>query len=115
VSVKIHYFGPIRNGKFPNIVDSAIIYKCAEYAIEYLSNYNIDYKSTDYRQLVDSSHTAEGYYDIHDNNQYGKLQFLNLKDLRGKKILDMGSGAGAFLDFVKGYASESYAIEPATY
>jgi 2-polyprenyl-3-methyl-5-hydroxy-6-metoxy-1,4-benzoquinol methylase len=114
-NIKTHYTGAIRNGKFPNIVDSAIIYKCVECTIEYLSNYHIDYKSTEYRQLVDSSHTAEGYYDIHDNDQYAKLQFFDLKDLRGKKILDLGSGAGAFLDLVKGYVSESYAIEPATY
>lgn len=115
VNVKIHYFGPIRNGKFPNIVDSATIYKCNVCSIEYLADYEMNYNSTDYRELVDSSHTAEDYYTIHDNDQYGKLQFFDLKDLRGKKILDLGSGAGAFLDLVKGYVSESYAVEPATY
>jgi len=114
-NTEIEYKGDIRNGRFPNVINDAEIFKCIECEVKFLSNYNIDYTFKDYRDLVDSDSTKESYYRIHDNDQYSKLSFIELKELRGKKIVDIGCGAGSFLDLIKGFASETFAIEPAKY
>ena len=114
-NIKIQYQGNIRNGKFPNVIKDATIFKCLICEVEFLSDYHIDYTTKEYRDLVDSESTDDSYYKIHDNDQYLKLSFLELKELRGKKILDIGCGGGSFLDLVKGFASETFAVEPATY
>ena len=114
-SLEIKYHGNIRNGKYPNVVEDRRVIKCSECSIEFLSDYKMDYDSPGYRELVDSDHTADAYYAIHDKDQYAKLSFIDLSKLRGKKIIDIGCGCGSFLDLVKGYASETYAIEPAKF
>lgn len=114
-TVEIKYQGNIRSGQYPNVMPDARIYKCDSCLIEFLSDYKMDYDSPVYRELVDSDHTADAYYSIHDKDQYTKLSFIDLSKLRGKRIIDIGSGAGSFLDLVKGYTSETYAIEPARF
>lgn len=115
VNIEIKYQGNIRNGKFPNIIKDATILKCLNCDVEFLPDYNIDYSIKDYRDLVDSDSTVDSYYRIHDNDQFSKLSLIELKNLRGKKIVDIGCGAGSFLDLVKGYTSDTFAIEPAKY
>jgi 2-polyprenyl-3-methyl-5-hydroxy-6-metoxy-1,4-benzoquinol methylase len=114
-NTEIKYKGAIRNGKFPDVIEDAEIFTCLGCGVEYLSKYDIDYTKKDYRNLVDSESTEESYYKIHDNDQYSKLSLFELKELRGKKVVDIGCGAGSFLDLVKGFSSETYAIEPAKY
>jgi 2-polyprenyl-3-methyl-5-hydroxy-6-metoxy-1,4-benzoquinol methylase len=114
-TLQIKYQGDIRNGKYPNVVQDACIYSCNNCSVEFLSDYKMDYDSPAYRELVDSDHTADAYYSIHDKDQYVKLSFIDLSKLRGKRLIDIGCGAGSFLDLVKGYTSETYAVEPAKF
>ena len=75
-NIDIKYQGNIRNGKFPNIIKNATIFKCLQCEVKFLSNYNIDYTIKDYRDLVDSDSSKESFYRIHDNDQYSKLSFI---------------------------------------
>lgn len=71
-----------------------------------------DYASTEYRDLVDGGATAATYYDLHDREQADKLRIVGTDALRGRVVVDVGAGAGSFLDVVHGLASATIAIEP---
>ena len=115
------YFGKIREGKFgQDSLVSVQIKKCSHCHVEFLDpNYtkeNISkdfYESVDYRNCVDNSSNIDDFYKNHDHEQIRVLDFLNLGDLRGKKIADIGCGAGSLLDFMKGVAASTYSVEPA--
>jgi 2-polyprenyl-3-methyl-5-hydroxy-6-metoxy-1,4-benzoquinol methylase len=111
----VFYKGPIRKGKFPNVTEDGIIYQCPSCQTQMFEGPDLNYETEEYRELVDTRSTAVDYYKIHDHEQPSRLEFFNLADLRGATCIDVGSGAGSFLDLIKGYARETVAIEPARY
>lgn len=112
---KIHA-GPIRDGKFGNLIDNAVVARCGTCSVARLAEaYCKDegfYESGDYRDLVNIDHEIETYYREHDHLQIFSLQSAWPLGLRGRKIVDVGCGAGSFLDHVTPLAASTIAIEP---
>ena len=111
----VHYQGKIRKGKFPNVIDNAFIYRCTLCEAQYYDGPGIDYETEEYRSLVDSSGSVAQYYSLHDSEQSDRLSFFDVATLRGGTVVDVGAGAGSFLDLLKGFAGTTVAIEPAAF
>jgi 2-polyprenyl-3-methyl-5-hydroxy-6-metoxy-1,4-benzoquinol methylase len=107
------YRGPVRFGKFPNVRADGTVMRCAGCGVQRLEGEPIDYTHPDYRSLVDADPSPSGYYKAHDDEQLERVELLGLGGLRGKTVVDVGAGAGSFLDAVRGIAARTIAIEPA--
>jgi SAM-dependent methyltransferase len=108
-----HYTGPVRTGKFGRISPQAhTIWSCGGCGVAWLPEAISDYESDDYRKLVDGAAGPEAYYEAHDREQAEKVRLVGTAGLRGSTVADVGCGAGSFLDLVRGFASETIAIEP---
>ena len=107
------YKGPIRIGKFGNWSKTDyVVWKCGQCHVGFLDLPALDYEANDYREMVDGGSSREHHYAIHDGEQAAKVKILGTDKLRGKVIADIGCGAGSFLDLVKGFASNTIAVEP---
>jgi 2-polyprenyl-3-methyl-5-hydroxy-6-metoxy-1,4-benzoquinol methylase len=109
----LFYEGKIRLGKFPNAIDNAKIYRCPVCQVQLFDGQNINYETEEYRELVDSDSSAAAFYKIHDSEQSVRLSFFDISRFRNATFADVGSGAGSFLDLVKGFSKQTIAIEPA--
>ncbi len=109
----ILYRGPIRVGRFGQLsAESHTVWRCGGCWAGYLPAPEADYVSGEYRILVDGSDTAEDFYRLHDGEQAEKLRLLGTGGLRGSVVMDVGCGAGSFLDLVKGLCRLTIGIEP---
>jgi hypothetical protein len=63
---------------------------------------------------VDGSESLEDFHRLHDGEQAGKLHLLGTDRLRDTVLMDVGCGAGSFLDLVEGYCRTTIGIEPMT-
>ncbi len=107
------YYGRIRIGKFGELTDEPrTIFKCNKCEVGFLEISQIDYESGKYREIVDGSDSIEHFYKTHDIEQLEKINIVGTGDLRNRIIMDIGCGAGSFLDLVKGYSSKTIGIEP---
>ena len=107
------YQGQIRMGKFGQWSENEhTIWKCKSCLAGFLPTASIDYETAEYRKMVDGGHSVEHYYACHDKEQATRLAILGTDNLRGKVVVDVGCGAGSFLDLVGIYASNTIAIEP---
>lgn len=108
-----HYRGPVRIGKFGSLsAQPHTVWRCGGCGAAWLEGATVDYESDEYRKLVDGSAGPETFYRTHDGEQAHKLGLVGTDRIRGKVIADFGSGAGSFLDLVKGFAAATLAIEP---
>lgn len=108
------YKGPIRMGKSGDYSkDSHIVWKCKKCKVAFLDRSAINYEMSEYRRMVDGSVSIQSFYALHDNEQADKINILGTGGLREKVVADIGSGAGSFLDLLKGYAATTIAVEPA--
>jgi SAM-dependent methyltransferase len=108
----LSYQGGVRFGKFPQS-QTGSVFACKQCGLKRLDGEPVDYESPEYRALVDSDASPAGYYRAHDQEQVERLEVIGLGRLRDKLVVDVGSGAGSFLDSVKGLALRTVAIEPA--
>ncbi len=107
------YRGPIRVGRFGHLsAEPHTIWRCGGCCAGYLPAPETDYESGAYRTLVDGGDTAEDFYRLHDGEQAEKLRLLGTEGLRGAVLMDVGCGAGSFLDLVKGVCRVTIGIEP---
>lgn len=106
------YQGDVRFGKFPRS-QSGTVLACKHCGLKRLEGKPVDYENPEYRTLVDTDPSPAGYYQTHDQEQVERLDVIGLACLRDKLVVDIGSGAGSFLDSVKGLALRTVAIEPA--
>ncbi len=111
-NIKIVYKGKIRLGKFGNFLNSQCIYECEKCGLKFYPPSSIDYSNEEYRNLVQNDPSAKTYYKNHDREQLQHLDILGIELLREKKIVDVGCGAGSFLDLVRGFTKDQIAIEP---
>ncbi len=113
-NLDILYKGRIRVGKFGQYTgEEKTIYKCPSCFSGQLHDKSVDYESTEYRDSVDGTSCSADYYKLHDAEQAEKISVLGTDAVRGKILADIGCGAGAFLDFMKGVAKNTIAVEPA--
>lgn len=110
--IKIVYKGKIRLGKYGKFLNDQCIYECEKCGVKFYTSSSIDYTNEEYRNLVQNDPSEKTYYKNHDLEQPQHLEVLGIELLREKKIVDVGCGAGSFLDIVKGYTKDQIAIEP---
>ena len=71
-----------------------------------------DYYSTvQYIQEFDGSEDFGNYFNIHDPVQLRHLEWVGTGSLRDRIVADIGCGAGAFLDFIKGASKQTIGID----
>lgn len=107
------YMGPILDGRLKGNVKSAarMCKSCGVIRLDDSMGAE-EYSTETYRQKLREPTDAEGFFETHDKEQIYKLLRINDIRIRGKKILDVGAGPGAFLDYIRGVAAEISAIEP---
>lgn len=107
------YMGPILDGRLKGNIKSAarMCKTCGVIRLDDSMGAD-EYQTETYRQKLREPTDAEGFYELHDSEQIFKLLRINDLKLRGKKVLDVGAGPGAFLDYIRGVAGQVSAIEP---
>jgi SAM-dependent methyltransferase len=110
------YDGRIRAGRFGTLTKETYrVIRCASCGVDRLDPFPADshaYETGAYRQLVDGSSEISDYYLNHDQEIAGRLKLIGTAKLRETVVMDVGCGAGAFLDAVKGLAGRTIGIEP---
>jgi SAM-dependent methyltransferase len=115
-STKLRYEGPLRSGSFGNLTsDTHIVLQCSTCGVGFVENPpDIDYGLQDYRQAYNVSAEISDYFRRHDSLQLEYLFQMRNLPLRGSVVADFGCGGGALLDFLKGAAKATVAVEPFT-
>ncbi len=75
---------------------------------------NVDestYRTGEYRELVGETADAAKFFQVHDGEQFEKIQFVAPHFKRDSTVADVGCGGGSFLDLVKGMAGRTVAVE----
>lgn len=114
---QIAYEGPIRDGHFDNLTKPiATVRQCLGCGAQRLDpNYCKDekvYNTSAYRKLLKENESAKGFFEQHDILQLDRLRFSLPRKLRYKTLVDVGCGAGSFLDHVSGLIKRGIAVEP---
>jgi len=114
---RVAHEGFIRDGAYPNQM-LGVVYECQGCGVQRLDESlcipEQDYLTDAYRMKVDGAASREEYIAKHDAEQryhLGACHELGV-DFRGKSVLDVGCGAGLFLDHVAGIAKSTKGIEP---
>ncbi len=111
-----HYSGPVRDGRFGNSVDDAVVRRCGGCGVLRLDEAfcmdDGDYETPAYRALIGQQIDAGSYYEGHDALQYFSLGAFWPRGFRGRTVADVGAAGGSFLDSVAGMAEGAIAIEP---
>lgn len=115
--IDITYFGKIRNGGVGNYTHEKVkMYKCKKCDVIWHENIiqDIDeyYRSNDYRSSINEDVNDEVFYKAHDFETKHKLEYTGTEIFRNKIVVDIGCGAGAFLDFLYGSAKKVIGVEP---
>ncbi len=112
----IVYEGSIRSGLPGTTTNGYKILECHHCKIQYLDpqpeNPLQKYEDGSYRKDYDGAENLSSYRQKHDKDQSLKISLIGTEKLRDIAIADVGCGAGAFLDLVKGMALRTIAVEP---
>jgi SAM-dependent methyltransferase len=107
------YHGPVRAGGFGALTtEPRTVWRCVGCGAAHLPAASVDYESSEYRRLVDGSDRAEDFHRLHDPEQAEKLSALGTAGLRDSVLVDVGCGAGSFLDLARGFCRATIGIEP---
>ena len=107
------YHGPIRMGRFGTASpEPRTVWRCDGCGAAHLPGPAQDYESSAYRELVDGSADVDDFHRLHDAEQAEKLRVVGTGHLRGSVLMDVGCGAGSFLDTVRGLCRTTIGIEP---
>ena len=116
--ISIIYNAPIRNGRLGQYTEYAIpMFQCKKCKViwhDQIKERKLDeyYESEEYRKIMGEEPSAAEFNAIHDGGVLDKLSYTGTGIFRDKIVADIGCGAGGFLDFINGVASEVLAIEP---
>ena len=109
------YGGNIRDGSNRNFIFGEV-YKCKSCDIVRLDEkYCIsssDYESDMYRLNMNQGITSSDFFKVGDPLQIFNLQSFWPLNLRGKKVIDIGTGGGSFLDSIGKIVDKAIAVEP---
>lgn len=115
-NIKITYNGLIRDGGLGKYTNEPVkMYQCADCDViwhDRLLNTREYYESQKYRTSLEGTSDEKEFYHLHDKETLDKFQYTGTDIFRDKIVADIGCGCGAFLDYLKGVASEIIAIEP---
>jgi 2-polyprenyl-3-methyl-5-hydroxy-6-metoxy-1,4-benzoquinol methylase len=110
------YKGPIRAGSKDHFNEMGEIVSCKSCNVtRLLEQYCMaddKYQSDEYRYAMGQGVSTADFYEQADSNQLLNLSAFWPYTLRGKSVVDIGCGAGSFLDNIRGMASKIVAIEP---
>lgn len=116
--IKNIYQGELKTGLLKGWTEKGYtVWQCEDCGTiwnEAYKDYNIAdfYESAEYRTRIDTNTSIETYYNKYDKEVLDKLTMTGTDIFRNKIVADIGCGGGSFLDFVKGVASQTIAIEP---
>ncbi len=115
--IKVIYNGKIRAGGIGDWTEEDVpVYQCDDCKTIWHENLYDDikefYEGTKYRSQVNGSSDENLFYELHDGESADKFLYTGTKRFRHKTVADIGCGAGAWLDFVKGTAKTVIGIEP---
>lgn len=113
----IIYNGVIRNGGLGQYTRNPVpMYQCNECGAIWhdviVDNIEEYYESSEYRDAMGEGSGEEAFYRHHDKETFDKFRYTGTDIFRNKIVADIGCGAGAFLDFLKGVTTKIIAIEP---
>jgi SAM-dependent methyltransferase len=108
------YEGPVRAGVFGSFLSGRVV-RCSSCAVDRLlierPVTEETYRTGEYREMVGETREAAAFLDLHDSEQFEKVQFVAPHFQRGEVLADIGCGGGAFLDLLKGMAGQTIAVE----
>lgn len=115
--VLVAYNDVIRNGGLGRFTQQPVaMYQCKSCGVIWhepvLDNISQYYESDEYRNSMIEGTDEQTFYLNHDAQTLEKFTYTGTDIYRSKIVADIGCGAGAFLDFVKGVASNVIAVEP---
>jgi len=113
---KLIYKGPIRDGVFGTLTKETYeVFQDEESKLTFLSPFpKINYESEEYRNLANNAADVETYFRLHDKLQVPQIAKFHAYIKRGDTVADAGCGGGAMLDYFKGIAGNTIAVEPFT-
>lgn len=115
--IRTIYNEVIRNGGLGRYTSSPVpMYQCDACGVIWhdaiVDNVSDYYESPEYRDAMDEGSGEETFYRNHDKETFDKFRYTGTEIFRNKTVADIGCGAGAFLDFLKGVTAKIIAIEP---
>lgn len=114
--IGITYRGLIRDGRLGKYAEEEVtMWQCPECGViwhEPMLQVQDYYESEEYRRSLEGSSEEVAFYRLHDKEIYDKFTYTGTTVFRNKIVADIGCGAGAFLDFLQGVATDLIAIEP---
>jgi hypothetical protein len=118
--VEVTYSGPIRIGLEQKRTEKAYdVYQCKNCDTIWHKNdaYIPEeyYESTQYRVELEGTSEMQNFYNKHDKDCLNKFRYTGTDIFRNKVVADIGCGGGGWLDFLKGVALKTVAIEPSEY
>jgi 2-polyprenyl-3-methyl-5-hydroxy-6-metoxy-1,4-benzoquinol methylase len=115
-SWKLAYRGRVRDGAYGRWRDDALVGRCGECGVERLDEAaclrSEGYETDEYRSRLEQSTLASEQHALHDHLQPLHLDLVLPLGIRGKRLVDVGAGAGTFVDHVRGLPSEVTVVEP---
>lgn len=115
--ISITYHGPIRVGLGSQRTEKLYdLYRCSVCDTIWHENDAYEskkyYESTRYRVELEGTADIEAFYARHDRECLEKFHYTGTDIFRDKIVADIGCGGGGWLDFLKGVARETVAVEP---
>jgi len=118
-NVSLKYTGKIRNGSFGKSTSyDENVYKCHDCSILFLSNttyINEFYESEEYRNSYNSTYDKKSFIAQVAGDNEQRLYKIGVINLVDKSVVDIGVGAGVFLDLISSFSKDTIAIEPAKF
>ncbi len=116
-NIKITYRGLIRNGGLGKYTKEPVtVWNCEDCGVIWhdaiIKDSKQYYESKEYRNSLEGSSEENAFYKLHDKETLDKFKYTGTDIYRQKVVADIGCGAGAFLDFLKGVAETIIAVEP---
>lgn len=116
-NVTVTYEGPIRIGQSSKRTEKEYeLFECKNCGTIWHKNDMYDakeyYESTQYRLELEGAAGIEDYYINHDRECMDKFLYTGTSIFRNKIVADIGCGGGSWLDFLKGVAEITIAVEP---
>lgn len=110
------YRGSVRDGAFGAVREGAVVAQCGGCQGLRLSEAHCTpesaYDTAEYRAKLREGLDAESYFAAHDELQIHTLRAFWPQDLRRATVADIGCGAGALLDHLRGRSARQVAVEP---